>query len=264
MLINTVILFLRDLLPLFILFCYLKLVHPYIFKKYNYLLITLIAGVLFSFYYFSIAMFVSELFEGAGNEILTVVLLILGYTCFVSSTLLASSSKKASSLVLTLLFIGINSIIAVKGSAFLIFLDVYLQQSVNWLNLLTGFVIGLGICISFASLFLFILKELNHVNQLKLIPIFWYLFLAGQVIKIMPYLSQVDLLPFGGSIIDLSYLVKDSSEYGHILNALFGYEASPSLTFLILYCLAFFLPVLGSFLISSKTEKRVPEEALNE
>ena len=264
MLINTVILFLRDLLPLFILFCYLKLEHSYIFNNLNYLLITLISGVLFSFYFFSIAMFASELFEGAGHEILTVILLVLGYLSFVISTLLSNSSKKASSLLLILLFIGINSFMAVKGSAFLIFFDVYLQQSVKWSNLIIGFIIGLGICISFSALFLFILKEIKQMNHFKLIPVLWYLFLAGQVSQIMPHLSQVDLLPFGGSIIDFSYLVKDSSEYGHILNALFGYESSPSLYFLIIYLMAFSIPFASSFLITSKTKKRVSEEALNE
>ncbi|WP_426358179.1 hypothetical protein ACPUVO_17330 [Pseudocolwellia sp. HL-MZ19] len=248
MIINTIILFLRDLLPIFILFGYL---HVFIKRNeiaFSYLSPALTLGVISSLLFFGIVPHVSELFEGTGIERTYVALLLITYSglFFINSTTSKSifTSVKSKSLIL----VAAGTFIVFKASAFLIFFDVYFQQQGNSTNILIGCIIGLGICASFTTLFTFILTELLESNKTLVVNICWALFLAGQLSQITIYLSQVDLINIGPAVINFSTYIKDQSEYGHVLKALIGFEESPSKLFIFIYSLAFTLPFLAQLI----------------
>lgn len=244
MLINTVILFLRDLLPLFILLCYIKVLFSEQLFSWSQVIITCVLCILITVIFLQLAQPIGEAFNGAGIEILTVSLFLLGYSAFLLANTHLFYSQK---LIRFLLLIGIISYSVVGLSQFLIFFNVYMHKTGNELNVLLGFITGLGICVSFSVLFYFILNELAQAHYLKLVKLGWYLFLAGQVSQVLAILSQVDMLEMPPSMVNFSHYVSDSSEYGHILNTLFGYEASPSLLHIQVNILAFVLPIALSY-----------------
>jgi high-affinity iron transporter len=265
MIITTVVLFLRDLLPVFILFCYLTVFFEpkKWFKSVG--IVALMLGVIGTLFFFVIAEVISEWFEGAGIELLRVLLIFITYLClFFSDSLITTyqvlpkhtgSCKKIANFILGIFIVGITAFIILKGSAFLIFFDVYLQQKDSLVNILIGCFVGLGICISFSALFTFLLIELKQ-NKLRIIvSVLWCLFLAGQLSHVIAYLSQVDIVVIESPMFNLEHYVKDSSEYGHILKALFGYESSPSKTFIWVYIVAFMVPLIINHYINSNVNK---------
>lgn len=244
MIINTIILFLRDLLPIFILLSYLHVLLKNKTLPFAYLSPSILLGVVGSVLFFLIAPYISEYLEGTGMERVFVSLLLITYS-FLSFISVFTSKQKLSLLpIKVMISLGITAFVIFKVSTFLIFFNSYFQQQGNALYSLIGCIVGLGICASFSALFTFILTELIERNKNTVINICWALFLAGQVSQITIYLSQVDLINVGPPILNLSGFIQDNSEYGHVLKALIGYEESPSLVFLIIYGLALVLPFL--------------------
>ena len=245
MIINTVVLFLRDLLPIFILLCYLTVFLDNKKLRVVYGTWTLVLGLTWTILFFIIAEIVSEWLDGAGIEIFRVSLIIASYLCliFIEQLLKQPNSVK----VLGILFLGTVSFITLKASSFVIFFNVFSQQSDNLLNIIVGCFVGLGICISFSALFIFFLIELQRSKLRTFVNVLWYLFLAGQLCHTIAFLSQIDFISLGTPVFNLDEYIKDSSEYGHILSTLFGYESSPSKTFIFVYLVAFMLPLLIKF-----------------
>ena len=103
MIINTIILFLRDLLPIFILFCYLSvliekrcevkrerqlkmsLINNLFNKKQSYQLwlITMLIGILSALLLANTAEYIADWFNGTGLEIISTSLLILMFHCLI-------------------------------------------------------------------------------------------------------------------------------------------------------------------------------------
>ncbi|WP_448211006.1 hypothetical protein [Colwellia sp. MEBiC06753] len=252
MIINTVILFLRDLLPVFILLCYLKVIFNQQTLSRQFWLVAIGLGLVGDLLFFNAAEVLSDWFEGAGMEVLRAILLIVTYVCLLISVSMQSSNRHPTSVFTIVATTGIAAFITLKCSGFLIFFDVYIQQKDNMLNVIIGCLIGAGICISFSALFVYFLSELKHNRQLTWVLVLWYLFIAGQVSELVVYLSQVDLIVIGAPVFQMGDIIKDSSEYGHILNALVGYEESPSKALLVVYVIAFMIPLLVRYFVSKK------------
>ena len=240
MLINTVILFLRDLLPIFILLtCIRAFVCPPLLSR-----LTLGLGALLSLalilVLFRVSANVSEMFDGAGLEILRASMIMLSYCSLVLGTLLAVLQNVR--LTKRWLFTGTVLFTVVKGSAFFIFLDVYLQQTAALSTVLTGIFVDGSICLSFSAIHFFLLQE-GYASRLR--PFMWcswWLFLAGLLGHIISPLAQVNVISTDVAVWNTEFLIRDSSEYGHVLKALTGYESTPSLAFLGLYSLAVVIP----------------------
>ena len=252
MIINTVIVFLRDLLPIFILFSYLTVLFEHKVLNISFWIKSMILSILLTAILFTFAEFIANWFEGAGLEIINTLLLVITYSAFVLLNILPSNKNTSSMRFHILAFLGIASFIAFKGIEFLVFFSVHAHQEEKLYGIIIGCILGIGICISFSTLFRFLLRELRESRYPFIFLFIWYCFLAGQFSQITLFLSQVDLLSLGYPVINISNLVKDSSEYGHILNALIGYESSPTLGFIMTYLLALITPLLITFIISKR------------
>ena len=131
--------------------------------------------------------------------------------------------------------------IVLNTSIFIIFLESYLSNSESANIVVAGLTIGFGISLSFSALLLFFLLWLNKKNYRVVTYSFWTLFLTGQLSEVINLLQQVDIVNTSGALWDSSSFIADSSEYGHLLNALVGYEAQPSFEFITLYSMSLFM-----------------------
>jgi len=177
----------------------------------------------------------SELFDGAGLEVSIAILLLLACSCLIIGSSYELNAKAHKTLWRTLLLFGVCIFGCIKSTNFAIYLIGYIHQNGSGYSLLLGLIIAIGICISFAVLLYFSLTWLTSRHYNKLFTILWSLFIVGQFCFVVPLLAQVDLINDANIVWDSSIWVKDSSEYGHILNAMMGYEATPSSTYLIFY-----------------------------
>jgi len=241
MLINTVILFLKDLLPIFILFCFLKANNTSVTlsKKAIILIVSLsMFGIVATF---KLLPSMSELWEGVGIEVIQSIELLLVYVLLVFSY--SSTSINNHSSMKRLYFISSATIIFItlNASVFIVFLDSYITNTDSIKNIIAGLAIGLGTCLSFSSLFLFLLFWLNKKDYYLVTYSLWAFFITGQVSQVVNLMQQVDIIKSSEALWDSSTIVEDKSEYGHLLNSLFGYEARPSFELIALY--------LGSLLV---------------
>ena len=232
MLINTVILFLRDLLPSLIFFSLLMVWHQQ-HRRFVLLLSCCIAvpgAILLNI----LLPMISNLGDGQGVELVATVLymatsLLLGIALYV---------RHKPKLAAALSAVAMASLFCINSSNVLLFLFAYQRHDTELQNLLMGAALGAGIGGSVAVLMYYVTSELRQhwENALWLI-----LCMSGarQVGQAVLMLSQIDVLPTGLSLWDSSQLVSDQSEYGHFFNALFGYEATPGLSHVLSLWLSF-------------------------
>ncbi|WP_206485427.1 hypothetical protein [Thalassotalea sp. G2M2-11] len=248
MLINIVVLVLRDLLPLAVLFVWLfAYIYPALLniKKLAWLCVISCLGVslLFNF-----APVMSEYFGGAGLELALVLLTIIIYlSCLVAS--IFTLNERSHLLVVKLCFmLGLSSFIVIKGANFLIYFLGYLARSADNSSVILGVALALGITFSFCILLYFTLSWCRLRGWEKLLNFFWAIYLGSLLAQIVPMLAQIDLVTDAIPLWDSRWLMADKSEYGHIFKALVGYEATPSLSYLLIYLMAIVLFYLAMLL----------------
>lgn len=251
MLINTVILFIRDLLPIFVLLCFifscLDINH---LSKMNWLMVFFInvLGVFAVFYFYPS---LAELFDGFGVEISKTFALILVYVCLVFSCSLLVIQQSITSLQHRIMLLGVVIFIIINTSEFLVFLNSYISNTQSISDILAGLSMGLGICLSFSALLYFLLNWLKRKSMSLILYSLLALFLSGQISQVVNLLQQIDIVTSSEAIWDSSNIVKDSSEYGHLFKTLFGYEASPSLEFLMVYAASLIIFSITYFIKAS-------------
>ena len=228
MLINTVILFIRDMAPIFLLFAIL-------YSQRQDMLQPIIAGISSGFLlavvlYFNLAA-VSDMADGGGLELLKALVLASAFLAFCWLTV---SSKKQ--LPLALLTCGVTLVNAIH---FIIYSAAYWSSQQADMALMMGIIIGLGIACS-ASILLYMLLETSESRLFKFTVL--AVFMAGQVAGVAILLEQINILTEQQRIWDTSSLLADDSEYGHFLNVLVGYEATPGPAYLLVYLLALACP----------------------
>jgi high-affinity iron transporter len=235
MLINFVILFIKDLLPIFILLCFVSTcVAPKNISliKCNITLVLSFIGIYLTFYFLSS---MSELFDGLGIEVIEAIELLIIYFCLLFSSSYLITQDKLTTAQCNSIIMAIVLFTTINASQFIVFIDSYIVNSESIRNVFIGLAIGFGICLSFSALLYFSLLWLMRTRSHFIIYLMWALFLSGHVSQIINLLQQVDIIESSGVLWDSSNMVKDSSEYGHLLNSLFGYEARPSSEFIMLY-----------------------------
>jgi high-affinity iron transporter len=219
MLINTVLVFTRDLLPLFILLSVLLQLNTQsktrLLAKAAFVasaVMLLITPVLGS---------ITRLAEGNGLELLFVLLLSLLLLCLLlqtihwryrTVTIFAALSLQMLICAINLLLFSLTSV-GIAGAA----------ESL-WL----GAVLALGICSSIAVLAYQLLAELGRISRWWL-GVMLALLAARQGSEVINLLSQTDLITQQDSVWDSSSLLAEQSELGVFFHAWFGYEATPDI-----------------------------------
>ncbi|WP_137167909.1 FTR1 family protein [Salinimonas lutimaris] len=239
MLINTVILFIRDTLPVFLL---VSLLLSFVsVPRYAVLSGVGSGGLLALLVYLGLDGLLA-IGDGNGLEWLKIGALLLGWLALVVSLL---AMEQQCSNQFKALALGLMAALFTLPNAihFLIYSLAYWPGAQSGSAMMLGTVIGLGISLSLAILLNMLLSGLTpaFVRALLLCA-----FCAGQVAAIANMLEQINWLPDQTRIWNTAGWLKDESEYGHLFNALFGYEETPSQAYLITYCVAFLIPLVAA------------------
>lgn len=246
MLINTVILFIRDTLPIFLLFSILLSQRHVPLRA---LLAGLTGGLLLTGLLYRNLGMVSELFDGGGLELSKTLLLIvvfLGLCGFIY----AHMAKRLRLLsVFAILLIG--AITLVNAIHFFIYSVAYWSSQQADMALMMGTVIGLGISSSVSVLlYLFLDTWQRQRGGLLVLAIF----LAGQIAGVAVLLEQINVLSEQSRLWNTSGWLADESEYGHFLNVLFGYEATPGIAYVLVYLFALIFPFVFGLILSKRAK----------
>lgn len=268
MLINTVILFLRDALPIFVISTILiSMLQQQGIKPRWYYLATLSSLVL------SLALLntiddISHTLDDTGREWLYAVLYIACY--FIVLLLLSQSAIKKTLLnprshthirlcAMALIII----VMTLHGADFLIYITGFWHQNNASNVLITGVILGSGICASIAVLLYFLLVFIAGFYRIVRETLLIF-FSAGLLMKATNLLIQIDVLPSDNFLWDSNDLIIENSEIGQLLTVFFGYDATPTLLQLSLYVLAIVIALSLTFLCSrfASSSKRRTESKI--
>lgn len=220
MLINTVLMFLRELLPLFLLLATLLVWHRSQWQRFI-LLFTLPAALMLALFS-SNMLWISEQLDGFGLELLYSLL----YTCCFA-LLCVAATKRAVAMSLSAL--ACACLLSINGSNLLLYIWLPTQGNTDPSALLLGMALGVGIGSSIAVLWYYLLTELK---QWRMLSYRFLLSLLGvrQLMMASALLIQSDWLPAGPQLWQTEQWLPEQSELGFFLQALLGYEATPVLS----------------------------------
>jgi hypothetical protein len=216
MLINTVVLLLRELLPVLVLLSLLLALFPASANRLLYwsLALAVPALALQSALYQTLA----AAFDGQGLE--------LWYaTCYFLCAAALLATQRCGRL-LPLLVLAILALVLVNGSNLVLYLVFYPRQSEESQSLWLGVALGGGISVSIGVLLYHLCREFLQAWQ-SLAAVLVALCCARQFSAGIAILQQIDWLD-GTPLWNSQTLLAENSELGYFLNALLGYEASPS------------------------------------
>ena len=223
MLITSLVMSLNQLLPVAILLILLQVVAKQSLMK---LLGGLILGIGLSFLFVKSAPLISPLFDYQGLEYAQIGLCIL---IFISALYYAIKQATAA------FMIAIISVMTLYLSNYIIYLIGFWQNNEAAQSLFIGTFLGLGICSSFSVLLYFLLSATKQRFGLTPLLVLLALNSAAKLVVALDLASQIDLIATTVTVWDLRDILTENSEFGRVLRALIGYEATPNLTSVLSY-----------------------------
>ncbi len=238
MLINAVILFLRDALPVLVLISILAAIIYRHSDSTLWLTKGLALGLLGLIIQASFINPISDWFDGFGFEMITTLSHLLVYCALLGFILCRNENRMKLAVVIVAL------LITTSGTNVYIYLNGFWSDPHALDALLVGTALGLGISLSLAVLLYYALRSelIDSVPQLPMIVL--SLAAARQVTEAVYFLIQADWLQASTPLWNTSAILSDSSEFGHLFNALTGYEASPSTIQVVFHLIALGSPLL--------------------
>jgi len=231
MLINSVVMFLRELLPLLLLLSVLLFwLSNHRLKFISGVAISSIVGVFLLTSQFSR---ISAMLDGQGLELLYAVLYLLT-TCLLAVSLVFYRHRNCCVFFAA---VSCSCLSLIHGANLVLYLWFYQRTPAESQSLILGAAMAMGIGLSVAVLLYYLSIELQRFWRWTL-PLLLALLGARQVSMAVAILIQTDFLPAGPVVWDSQQLINEQSEYGYFLNALLGYEATPGVTQLGLFGLS--------------------------
>ena len=214
MLINTVLVYIRELLPVLLLLATLLRLE----QQRRWLLYSILCTALLLIFLPPWLNDLTQLVDGTGLELLFVVAHII--------TLLAISSLSVKRTLQPAAVLAVCAQSLLCGINLLLFSLTNTGSDVAAESFLLGAVLGCGIGLSIAVLWYQLLSELQRLSRI-ILGIMLALIAARQSIETVTLLGQIDWLPSGGMLWDSSSVIAEQTEAGVFFPAWFGYEATP-------------------------------------
>lgn len=238
MLINTVVLFLKDILPVFLalnlILSYRHVATNTVHTQFHQALAMLmILGLAMSTLIITLVPGLSGYLDGSGVELFNALGYITIYSLIIGGLYWMNYRMLLLSLAVLTMFHGADFLVYLYGF--------WSEQALT--ELIVATMLGGGICISIAILMYFLCETISrwwHLNSAEFILI---AFATGHLVKVTQLLMQADFLSNHQTLYNSNSFINESSEIGYFLVALIGYDATPTLLQIVLYGIGFFVPL---------------------
>jgi high-affinity iron transporter len=226
MLINAVVMFLREFLPLLLL---LSVLLFWLGAHWRWFFAIFASSSVFGILGLTSQFSrISALLDGQGLELLYAALYLL--TALLLGLALHFSQRRGWCIVLAAMSSACLSLI--HGANLVLYLWFYQHTPAESQSLLLGAAMGIGIGLSVAVLLYYLVLECQRYWRWSL-ALLLALLGARQIGMAVAIFIQTDYLPAGAVLWDSQQLIDEQSEYGYFLNALLGYEATPGVSLLL-------------------------------
>lgn len=232
MLVTSVVIVLREVLEAALLISVLLALSRRLPSATRWLLAAIAVGVLGGFVYAHFLGPVSEMFEGAGQELVNALLQFLVFAAATLIVFLVARARGRPSVpsvalpALMALAVAISSIR--EGSEIVVYVSGFLAAGHFVSSVGIGSLAGAGIGFSVGVLFYYVLLAAPERSSLWVSLVLLSLAASGMCAQAVQLLVQADWLSSSGPAWDTSWLVPEASLPGQLLYALLGYESAPS------------------------------------
>ena len=238
MLLNSVILVLREVLEAALMVSILLALTRHLNMQVRWLAFALLLGIAAAAAYGFQLNRISDLFDGVGQEVVNAGLqYIVFLALLVCMFLLARSPQQgpAQRSLPAFMAIAVGVAVAREGAEILIYVSGFIMAENFFLNVGIGSIIGACIGLS-AGVLLYYLLLMQPVRPARIsVQILLSLIGAGMCAQATRLLIQADWLSINGALWDTSSILSERSIAGQLLYALIGYEASPSAIEVVIY-----------------------------
>lgn len=225
-------------------------------NKKQLLLAGVISGVTLSIILALSFRYITNLFDGDGQEIMNMIILFISILCIAFTILwIKTHAKKLHSKIsqasqnfidkkincLPILLI-ITLAISREGAEIILFLHGVSAAGTNAPELALGIFIGTCLGISSGVLIYLGLLRISPKYFFKAINILLILLAAGMASQLGNYLNSTDIISaLSSTMWDSSWLISEESLVGNILHGLLGYSSHPTQLQFILYSFTIFI-----------------------
>ena len=231
MLLNSVIIILREVLEAALLISVLLVLTQSLDKSFRWVSWALLAGMLGAAVYGINIDAISEWFDGVGQEVVNA-LLQVGIFSLIAVTMVLLPrqlyARESGRLLAFVMILMVGLVLTREGAEIMIYLYGFLRGSDQLSSVLLGAAIGASIGISAGVLFYYILRNGSERRTIGISVVVLMLVGSGMASQAAQLLIQADWLPAQLPIWDSSEWISESSVTGQLLYALIGYEATPT------------------------------------
>lgn len=238
---DAVVIVLREVLEAMLLICMLMASSTAMGYRFKWMALALLLGVCGATVYALRLEQISMAFDGFGQEIvnstllIAIAVLLAAHNFFAVKQFLDPKYRIPYGPIL-LVFVGTVSMAMTReGAEIYLYGYSYGVLAGNISSVFSGGAIGVGIGLSMGTFFYYALKSLPRNKRLITCCVVSLVLAAGMMGQAALYLAQADLLPSQEPLWDTSNVFAEASLVGELLHAAIGYEASPSLTQVLLY-----------------------------
>ncbi|WP_237067528.1 FTR1 family iron permease [Microbulbifer guangxiensis] len=232
MLLNTVIIILREVLEAALLISILLAMSRRLRVDPRWLPLSLLLGGAVAVLVGTQMRGISELLDGVGQEVFDAFLQLAIYVLLLCVAVLMIRSYYSQNTVPGGIAAAMGAAVTLavirEGSEIYLFLSAFSADPDLRPGVLSGAFIGAGIGFSIGALFYYFLLALPRRTTLAVACVLMTLVAAGMCIQAAQLLIQADWLPAQSSLWDTGNWLPEGSVSGQLLYALVGYEASPS------------------------------------
>lgn len=230
MLINTVVLFLTDVLPVAILTGYIACLRIFLRQHWFYLITVALSLVIV----LSVGRgTISGWFDGNGYEVISVFLYAV---CFFMLLIYSFFAQPQQTITRVAIIILASILVALHFADFSLYFFTFSAYQERLLPISIGALLGFGISASVTIIITVLLTPYRHHWWFPLCII---LFVTGHISDATYLLQQIGWLNESGPLWDTSAFIDQQSEYGHLLQALMGYRSSPDAEYVLCWFFVF-------------------------
>lgn len=264
MLLNSVILLLREVLEAAVLVSVLLALSSLLRLGWHWLLLALPVAVMGTIGFAATLAQVTDALAGAGQEVSNALLqggvYLLIVLIMANTPPLVSAQRIAGNGLRILMAGAVTCAMIREGSEIVIYVVGFASSEEHRTAVFAGSAIGAGIGVSLGVLLYYTLKALAPQRAYRACLVLLCFIGAGMVMQAAMLLEQVDWLPSGKPLWDSSALVSEQSVTGELLYAVFGYEASPSGVQVALYLLSMVV-LVAAYGLGRRKGRRADEVA---
>ncbi len=226
MLINSVIIILREVLEAALIISIFLALSQTIQLSKHWLIIGSLLGAIGAIFYAVNIQIISMAWGGIGQEIVNASLHFLNYLGIISFIILFrnDNTKYISSIIAICIALAFTR----EGSEILIYIDGLISLPAMRSPVLLGGFIGMGIGFSVGVFCYYFIVNLSARRGLKIALFLLVLISCGMILQVTQLLLQADIINSQQALWNSSAFISEQSVLGQLLYALIGYEATPT------------------------------------